>query len=90
MASKVTIFVIILLLWVTWIYVEQNYIKEPLFALSVSHIKYFRGEAEKNATLDKIAGVFSFFGDKYGYMICSILSEATQNGAHTLIICLTI
>ena len=72
MASKITYFAIIMLLWGMWVYLEQKYIKEPLFALSVSHIKYFRAQAETNPLLDKIAGVFSFLGDKYGCFICGI------------------
>lgn len=63
-------FLILIILFVGWFHIEQMFLKEPLFAMSIHHIKYFRNNLAQNKILEKLASFVSLFGDKLGFGLC--------------------
>jgi len=77
---------IIILTYVAWIYVEQNYLKSFLVDLSIQHIKKYREIAAKVKYSDLFFSLVSQAGDKYGIIACIWISIHFQNSAHAFIV----
>lgn len=76
----------VITLFVSWVIIEQNYIKNVLVALSIQHIKMFRIIAERQQSLDLLFTLISHVGDKFGIIGCIWVSVHFQNQAHAFIV----
>lgn len=56
-----------------------------MYALSLTHIKYFRTNFANYKLLELFFSIMSQFGDKFGVFLWSLLSFQFNNGAHAFI-----
>ena len=57
---------VLLIIYAGWLYIEQKFLRDPLYAMSVAHIKMFRGEhlpESKRKIVEKIMSAISHLGD---------------------------
>ena len=79
---------VLLIIYAGWLYIEQKFLRDPLYAMSVAHIKMFRGEhlpESKRKIVEKIMSAISHLGDKAGLWMCVQVSYHFQNQAHSFI-----
>ena len=82
---KVVLFCMLTTLYLFWVVLEQGWLKEPLFELSVKHSKYFRHHFATFKPLELFFTLVSHLGDKAGVMIWSGISFHCNNTAHAFI-----
>ena len=83
--NQFIILLFLLAVYGSWVVFEQQYLAEPLYAISLKHIKYFRRTFSKYKLLELFFTLVSHLGDKAGVFLTSIISFQFQNGAHAFI-----
>ena len=82
---RVLNFFIICSTYFIWVYLEQKYLREPLYNLSLDHIKVFRNHAATHNIFDQMATLISQMGDKSGIVATALISYTFSNEAHSFI-----
>ena len=84
--NKLLWFICLAGLYVTWVCIEQTYLKQPLYEISIKHIIYFRREFGSNFLLQKFFSLVSLAGDKAGLAACMGLSVLMLDQVHAFIV----
>ena len=85
MDERYLTFLGLLALYVVWVQFELHVLNEPLYAISLEHIKLFRAHAEQHKFMDVLMTLLSQIGDKFGLFGAMCISHHFNNEANSFI-----